>query len=290
MKKVMLLTATICFAFIGNAQNNPQIQNKKNVDIMPVQGEFGIGINAVPVLVYVGDLFGLTGNNTAIAGNKYVSVFATNTLYGKYMLTDNTAIRGHFRVGMFSNNYANRLDDDGQDDPNFLVTDTYARNTGVYNIGGGYEWRRGSTRLRGIYGGELFYQHVQGIKREYTYGNPLQGGNEFPTSTIFGEFGTINSEAPEAERTLSTTGGAFNGVGLRAFAGVEYYIAPKICIGTEFGWGALYGNTGDQTVTSEYWDFANNARVERTTTNPGASRFTLDTDNFNGALYFMLFF
>mgnify|MGYP000572000986 CR=1 FL=1 len=288
--KIILIAVMICS--VGAFAQGNQIENKKGVKIMPEQGDFGVGINALPVLMYIGDLFGSGSNNTALGGNKFTSVFASNTLYGKYMLTENTAIRGHLRIGVFNNTFRNELDDDGQVDPNFMLTDVYKRSSSVYNIGGGYEWRRGTTRLRGLYGGELFYQHVQGLKGDYSYGNRIQEGNEFATSTVWGSGGNVEGEFPVIERILSTTGGNYNGIGLRAFAGVEYFIAPKICIGTEFGWGATYGTVSSRETVYEFWDTSGDTDFTNTRSvlDSGSSSLRIDTDNFNGAIYFMFYF
>lgn len=289
MKKILTAIGASMVVLSMNAQN-VQIQNKKGVDLMPVKGDFAIGMNALPALLYIGDLFGSGAPNNALNGNKFVSPFASNTLFGKYMLTDNTAIRVHVRAAFNSTTYGNNLDDDGQVDPVYVVTDTYKRNTSQYNIGAGYEWRRGKTRLRAIYGGELFYQFRKFGDEVYTYGNVIQAGNETPTSTFWDGNGNVLSEAPALNRNLSVTGGNYNGFGIRAFAGLEYFIAPKICVGTEFGWGGKFGKTGNKITEYEYWNGTDNAVVKRKLTEPGLTSANFDTDNFNGAVYFMFYF
>ena len=293
MKK--LIGCTLIFVLSGGlfAQGNEQIQNKNGVDIMPVAGEFAIGVNAIPVLTYVGDLFGYTNSNSAIGANKFVNYFASNTLFGKYMLTDNTAIRGHFRIGQYNSVYSNDVFDDTQNDPNMLVQDTYSSRSSVYNLGVGYGWRRGKTRLRGIYGGEIMYQFARGTTRDYEYGNACGNGNPSPTATTWTAGGLAVAEGPMAERIMSVRGSNYNGVGLRAFAGVEYYIAPKICIGTEFGWSIMAGKNGTTSTKVSYWDpTAEDGGVEtfRETTTNSSKSLALDTDNFGGSLYFMFYF
>lgn len=289
MKRIYLTLGLCCTAFCVNAQND-QIQNKKGVDIMPQKGDFAIGVNALPALLYIGDLFGSGEPNTALGGNKFVSPFAANTLFGKYMLTDNTAIRAHLRIGVSNNSFKNSLDDAGQTDPDFRVSDAFTRSSAVYNIGAGYEWRRGKTRLRGIYGGEVFYQFRQGVKQEFSYGNPIQIGSETPFSTTWNSNGSVVSESSLATRVLSTKAGNSNSIGLRAFAGIEYFIAPKICVGTEFGWGGAYTFTGESSSKVEFWNNLEAYRQERTLTEPGSNGLSIDTDNFNGAIYLMFYF
>ena len=290
MKKKLIILASLFMALSTTAQN-PQVRNKKGADLIPQKGEIGIGVNAVPALVYIGDLFGYQSSNDAIAGNKFMSVLGDNTLFGKYMLFDNQAIRGHLRVGMTNHVYENQVNKDFTSNPDEKVLDTYERKSAFYTIGAGYEWRRGTTRLRGFYGGELFYQHISGVQRNYSYGNAITPDNIVPTSTTWNETSVLGVGNLD-ERTLVFNEGKYNGFGLRAFAGIEYYFAPKICVGTEFGWGGSYGTTGELSIVNEYSIFESGAykRVERETTFGGGRGFMIDTDNFNGALYLMFYF
>ncbi|WP_066755662.1 hypothetical protein [Crocinitomix algicola] len=293
MKKIIGLSFILAATSMTFAQGNDQVQNKNGVDIMPVQGEFAIGMNALPVLNYVGDLFGYTGSNGSMGSNKFVNYFGANTLFGKYMLTDNTAIRGHFRIGHSSNKYENEVFNDVENDPDLLVMDTYEQGNTSYNIGVGYEWRRGKTRLRGIYGGEVMYQHRTGVCRDFTYGNAFGNGNASPISTEWASWGGVLNEDPAAERMVSSKSGKFNGIGVRAFAGVEYYVAPKMCIGTEFGWGVMGGWNGASSSVTERWDptaGGSGAVITDEITGGKSTSWNLDTDNFGGALYFMFYF
>ncbi len=250
-------------------------------------------MNAVPVFNFIGNMFGYTNSNNSLSGNKFVSYFASNTLFGKYMLSDDNAVRGHLRIGQFSNVYENMVFDDTQNDPNALVMDTYSTNSTFINIGAGYEFRRGKTRLRGVYGGEVFYQYQRNTTTDYSYGNAYGLGNPAPTGTSWFSFGGVAGESAIAERMVSTSGGSYNGVGLRAFAGVEYYFAPKICFGTEFGWGISAGKSGDSVTRTESWDptaNTNGAVVYNDVTVSGSKGLALDTDNFGGSIYLMFYF
>jgi len=293
MKKIIGVSFALVVSAFSFAQSNEQIQNKNGVDIMPVSGEWGVGMNALPMINFLGNSFNGNVGNFNMNGNKFVSYWASNTLFGKYMLSDNTALRAQLRIGQYNNTYDNWVFDDAKNDPDSLVLDQYKSAQSFYNIGVGYEWRRGKTRLRGIYGGEVMYMFTRGAKSEYTYGNALGLGNSAPTSTTW--LGTTPfSETPLAARTVSQTGGNFNGVGVRGFIGVEYYIAPKICFGTEFGWGVMYGATGSTETRTEWYDPTANAGVGAATfsdVKDGGSRgLSIDTDNFGGSLYMMFYF
>ena len=162
------------------------------------------------------------------------------------------------------------------------------------NIGAGYEWRRGTNRLRVLYGGELFYQFNRGVSETYEYGNEMNGDNNAPTSTDWSFPGVVTGEFPTTIRTLESTGQRSHGIGLRAFLGIEYFFAPKICVGTEFGYGGMYSMVSKSSYSEQYWDpmaadGAGQALEREIDINGGGNRFSMDTDNFNGALYLMFY-
>jgi hypothetical protein len=80
-------------------------------------------------------------------------------------------------------------------------------------------------------------------------------------------------------------------VGFRAFAGVEYFIAPKLSLGAEFGYGPSIGFRGASEQTMEQHDFAKAETVSTVNTlSPKSTNFTLDTDNYNGILKMLFYF
>ncbi|MBI3136754.1 MAG: hypothetical protein HYZ14_18920 [Bacteroidetes bacterium] len=292
MKKIIGVSLALVLSAVSFAQNE-QIQNKNGVDMMPVAGEWGVGMNALPVINYIGNAFNGNTANFNMNGNKFVNYWAGNTLFGKYMLSDDNAVRAQLRIGQYNNTYNNYVYSDRASSPDSLVLDTYTTRSSFYNIGAGYEFRRGKNRLRGIYGGEVMYMFQRGISTDYTYGNGYGVGNMAPTATSWWSWGGVNTEAPTAERIVSQTGGNYNGIGLRGFIGVEYYILPKICFGTEFGWGLMYGKTGEMTTRTEYFDAGQASGEEviwRETTTAGNTGLSIDTDNFGGSLYMMFYF
>ena len=298
MKKIVGISIAMLSCSLLFSQGNPQIQNKNGVDIMPVKGEFAIGVNATPFLTFAGNLFGYNNSNTSLNSNKFIgNAFGGNTIYGKYMLTDDNAIRANFRISDYD--YTNRYDvyDDSKNSPDSIVTDSRSTDNNTINLGVGYEFRRGSTRLKGLYGGD-FMLYRRHSNTEFNYGNAMAGSNQTPTSAfnVNGSYQGTNGNNV-AERMLMSKSGTTLGAGLRAFAGVEYFFAPKICIGTEFGWTMLVSKTGKSMTTTEYYD--PNATNEdgsiggvviKENVVSGSRSFELDTDNFNAALYLMFYF
>jgi len=298
MKKILIISLAFLSASTSFSQSNDQIQNKKGVDILPVKGEFAVGMDASPFLNYIGDIFGSNSSNTALNGNKFMTnYFGSNTIYGKYMISNNNAIRLNMRITDTHSNNKYNVYDDLVNSPDSTVLDSRKGYNNAFNIGAGYEFRRGKNRLRGIYGADVFYMTSKN-STTYEYGNAFSTGNQTPTS-MYDSNGSFQggSGTSIAERRTENKSGRTHGVGLRGFVGIEYYIAPKICIGSEFGYGFSYSNTSESKIITERFsptatDADGNVGtvVTRETTTAGSSNFGFNTDNFNGALYLMFYF
>ena len=115
---------------------------------------------------------------------------------------------------------------------NSSIDSTKTQSSGV-NVGAGILKYRGKTRLQGYYGAEL--------------------GLGFSNGKV-----TVNSTETKAPNTI--------GVNARAFVGAQYFFAPKMSIGTEYGWGPAFNKSDDN------------------------SSFNLGVDNMGGSIYLSLFF
>jgi len=272
---------------VSSSSNNPQIQNKSGVDIMPVKGEFAIGMSANPFLQFAGNLFGLTGSNTALSQNKF---FQGSQLFAKYMLSDDNAVRLRFRAFANTDFWTNEVYDDLSTQPEALVEDKYTSQRGGLDLVAGYEWRRGKGRFRVVYGGEVAYSYNRGYKETYSYGNDFSASNQAPTSTVSWNTSTTNNGIPDAERLVSRNGNSSNLFGLRGFAGVEYYFMPKLCVGTEFGWGANYILRGELIDTFERFEVVRDEITQRELKSKGINELNMDTDNLSGTLFLLFYF
>ena len=269
--------------------SNDQIQNKNGVDMMPVKGEFAIG-TGINMVTFTGFLGNMLNNNTG--NNLGNSLYRSNGLggvmvFGKYMTSDNNAYRLGFYNDGFDVKERFEVYDDLSNDPDTVVLDTYRQNFSSTTISVGYEFRRGKTRLRGIYGADALVSWSGGYHETYSYGNAMTYQNMAP----------LNFMGNEAERTLTTDGGAAFGLGVRAFAGVEYFVTPKICIGTEFGWSINYTNTSKSKEVTERFDiFAIDADnplgqvVTKETNVLGSRSITSGLDNANSQIYVTFYF
>lgn len=286
MKKILL---TSCFAamFLGiNAQeaaapDATTLQNKKGVDILPQSGEWGLGVNALPFIHFLGNTFNNTANNTTGFG------FMNNnqTIYGKYFLDNQTAIRAALRIGYSSTTTSNNaVPDMGATRPNMFVEDSRTVNSGFYMLSAGIEKRKGQTRLQGIYGAEAFFG-LSNQNTKYAYGNALTA----TTPSVFFTDNFDNGNVTQgSERLLEARSNTAYNFGIRGFIGVEYFVAPRISIGGEFGWGPSFRmQSAGRSLTER---FNNNAVETIETPNGSVNRFVMDTDNLNGAINVMFYF
>jgi hypothetical protein len=278
--KLSLLALLAMNVAVVSAQE--QIQNKNGVDILPKEGQFALGFNAVP-------LINIIGNATA-GQNKFINnLFGQNAIYGKYMLSSNTAIRGSFAFNFDNFKNRNFVIDNTLNSPDSLVTDAVTLNSQTFSISGGYEMRRGSGRLQAIYGGDLAFS-ISSANRSFEYGNAFGQINQTPTSTNWSGAGFAFGSSSQGERSVEIIDGRTMRFGLRPFVGLEYFFAPNISLGAEFGWTVAYSATADGETTREYYSPSEDQTFKRTIPNAGSRGFNGGVDNLNGAVTLMFYF
>ncbi|GHT13636.1 hypothetical protein AGMMS4956_10110 [Bacteroidia bacterium] len=209
---------------------------------LPKAGDFALGIDATPFLSYLGNIFS-SGGNTAPSFDG-----VDNTIYGKYFLKDNAAIRAKLHLQFEQSKYKQTVPDDYvaiADPTNTEATAVDVRKdiTNGVALQLGYEWRRGKGKVQGFCGGELLIGYLH-EKEVYDYANAITAANQSP-STGFITYPNIG------ERIVENKWGGVFSVGLGAFVGVEYFFAPQISIGGEFGLGVIYRIRGQDEITSE---------------------------------------
>jgi len=329
MKKSIALVAAAFGVTSAFAQD---LTSKKGEPFLPEAKEWSIGIDANPFLNYLGNFFGKTGPNVAPSFNNYS---LNQTITGKYFKDASTAYRATLRVGL--NNQKNKNAVDEFVAPTVLTAalaetpeqkfDVRRASTRNIVLGVGLEKRRGKTRLQGFYGADLLIWGGN-TRERFKYGNDLTQSDN--ASTAFNEnldatngtystnWNTVNAlyntnvvteSAPgagdaaagfnrvESARALKRKTNGVIGVGVRAFIGVEYFVAPKVSIGGEFGWGLGYQLNTKNKAT---WDAEGTGTAAGSTqtggeiktkdaTN-GGGRFIIDTDRnaINSATYNLL--
>jgi hypothetical protein len=311
MKKIYLSLVLVAFAVAAFAQETttttttttttvedaPVIKSKKGEAYLPVAGEWGLGVSANPFFDYLGRFINGTNGNVdpdfTFASNPANNI----AVFGKMMVDSHTAYRVRFNIGVNSTtNKAIVTQDLVTPPPNALefAEDWQKVNTTAIVIAPGIEKRRGTTRLQGVYGAELVLG-FNNRKVSYEYGNPMSADFNAPTTTDFSGNGFGNN-LPGAGSTIRVTedkSGVNYLVGARGFIGVEYFFAPKISIGGEFGYMLGFQTQNKSTTTAETWDGANVSTREIKVDeyrNGGVTSLGIGLDNLNGSINLLFYF
>lgn len=297
MKKSIALVA-LAFGVTGAFAQD--LTSKKGEPFLPEAGDYAVSIDATSFLNYAGNFFGKTGANNAPTWN---FLNGNSTITGKYFKDANTAYRLGLRLGFGSattkRNVAALPTSTVVAYPTADAVVENKRSVSNTNIGlsVGLEKRRGKTRLQGIYGADAGL-YFGSTKSKYTYGNALAGNSGTAVNVVaaddfngvLGSSNTTNASVSNgqsgAARATVVKSGATVSFGVRAFVGAEYFIAPKISIGGEFGWGLGLSLTGKSKTTWESvgtTNGASNTSVGTTEVEGGkSSTFGFDTDGKNG--------
>lgn len=256
MKKVTMILCAVFVSSLMMAQDG--LVSKRGINILPEAGEWAIGIDASPIFEYVGNIFNGTMDNSAPvfqSNSEYQGVPGGFAICGKMMVDANTAYRARVRVGL--NNTSDRtLVPDATDAGEFVEDESKTSNFGIA-LGAGIEKRRGSSRVQGVYGAEAMIGFGSSSTEEL-YGNDIE--DEFPLG---------------GSRPVSSKSGSTVMFGVNGFAGIEYFVAPKVSIGGEYTWGLSIMSTGDDEFVTETYDGTNDDTI--TSDSAGGSSFSLDT-------------
>lgn len=296
--KIKILLASACMMLASTAYVDAK---KPEKNYLPEAGDVTIGINAVPFLNYLGNMFGKTQNNSInpaeIGGVPAVPGLnnPTMSIFGKYFLTDQTALRLNVGVGINSTTQSNYVQDDAAvaEDPLSVdkVEDSYKyRNSGM-SVAVGYEWRRGGKRLQGFWGGQAILAYSNS-KHFFGYGNAITEVNQDPTQYDDNNNWTFPTTQPTLDniggnsRLLMQSDGRSWTYGVGGFVGVEYYIAPKISIGCEMSLNLLWTTGSKKYQKSERFnpDF-NEVQENIRWTGKSDSGFRFGTENIGTSLF-----
>jgi hypothetical protein len=217
-------------------------------DYLPKSGDFGIQMDASPFVNFALNAVNIMADNGFYSPSpSYVSGF-NQAIVGKYFIKDDQALR--LRLGI---NTATETEIEYGDDPltpsitNNILLSTNVDKSSMFLIGGGLEFRRGGSRLQGYYGGDLNLM-INRSRYKYTY--------EVPYTQAAADSGYM---LIDDSRDLEGDDGTIFTFNLRGFAGVEYFVLPKISIGAEFGLGYSISSEARGDYTEERWEVVGSA-------------------------------
>ena len=255
MKKSVFLAAAFCIAGATFAQD--VLTSKKGMPILPEAGDYSIGIDATPFLDYTGNMF--NGNVGNVSPSFAYGVDRPLAIYGKRFIDANSAYRATIRLGFGSSSISNMVQDlSSGAAADAMVEDKMDTSEMNITLGLGKEWRRGNGRLQGVYG-------VEGLIN-------LNSGK------ITNEYGNAIEDDLVTSRVLETKDGLGFGLTARGFVGVEYFIAPKMSLGAEYGYALGFNVQGYGESTNEVFNGTASEEITSEDTGTKTSGFGLDTD------------
>ena len=255
MKKInfTIFLALMLSCNLLTAQDDDSIlRNKNGNTILPQKGDIGLQMNATGILDFALNAVNIMDDNGQYSGHPGFTSGFPNVIVGKYFISDNSAIR--VRLGYNTSTTIEKEYGDNPLTPTILNPDnilleTYTEKTSEFMLGGGIEFRRGHGRLQGYYGADLnILLNTDKYKSEYgvEYNQLAQDSGYISLGNsreLEGDYGNIFT---------------FN---LRGFAGVEYFVIPKLSIGAEFGLGYAAQTSARGDYTDEFWNTQGSAVV-----------------------------
>lgn len=252
------------------------LRGKRGQLILPEKGNIGLSVNVVPLFHWLGNSFNANASNLYASGNRFFNILGSSVIMGRHMMSDKNALR--VALGFRHHHaYEERAH-------NHQIIDTRTGSIGSYVLNIGAERRVGKGRLQGYYGLDF----IVGLRTEganvYTYGNSFSPSNPNPSSTDWGG-NIIGNDRVLIEETRVTVS-----AGIRPFVGLEYFVAPKISIGAEFGGSLIYSGTFDSKTTLETYISGAATSSTREFYIGGASQFNAYMDNMGGAIFMNFYF
>jgi len=231
---------------------------------LPESGDWSVGFDATSTLNYFGNLFnaGATAPTTTYVAEERFE----NTIYGKLMTSDTEAWRVRLGFKMYKEVDNDDVQDNSSSDADATVTDKYTEGETNINLWLGKEYRRGTSRLQGVYGAEAGLG-INSRTQKMDYGN----------SEEYGGTGMIKNKE-----------GMNFGITLRGFIGFEYFMMPSMSIGGEYGWSFAFLSKGGGSTTSATWDGSSSG--EDTSENANDSEFGFKNDDAAGSLVLRMYF
>ncbi len=278
----LLLFVDISAQQTGNEQAG-QLFSKKGKAILPVAGEFGIGLNALPFIDLFGNLIKINSSNKFVNPLSFEAPDGQQ-LFLKYFKNSKTAYRARIGLGYHYNTETFPVNDDSN--AGLTTVDKRTENYTTFSTSIGLEKRKGLGRIQGIFGAELNILFQNGtpdlMNYKYSYANPISSGNTSPSTALFVD----GTPRPLFEKTFTSFG-----IGATGFFGLEYFIAPKISVGGEMGLRIMYINNSKSKTKTEVWDpQAGYDFVSQTAIDKGGEFDASINFNSNGVLFLMFYF
>lgn len=259
-------------------------QAQSEEDYLPKAGDLGLSVSANPL-------------SQIATGVSSTSTQPLVSIAGKYMVSDKSAL--FLNVGWIYNyNHYNYYANDDAAlylDPfsRAKVIDTREDQITGLNVSFGGERRIGKGKVQGVFGGGIMYAFSYYDIR-YSYGNAITSINQQPSISDYLYSDINNPDVPGVsyQRYLSefnTTPTHY--IGLTGYAGVEWFVAPKVSVGAKLYLTAAYRFSSGDYYTAEGYNYLT-GQVEEWTEllRPSSHGFRFNRDNVGMDISFNFYF
>jgi|WetSurMetagenome_2_1015567.scaffolds.fasta_scaffold132329_2 hypothetical protein len=282
MKKTIVILTVLLFSIpiIAQNANDSILLSKKGSPVLPQKGDWALGVDAVPYITFMGNLFYNTSANP--------TNLSKQTIYARYFISDKAALRILAGINHTTSYQREYVQDDAGVFTNPLsraqTQDNIRHDNGNYTIDLGLQFFKGAGRLRGFYGLHAGYSLNLSNDR-YTYGNPISAANTMPSS--------MTTFKADGSRLLEQNRGMVQVISAGLIAGAEYYFLPKICVGAEITLSAACSLKSQGHSKYERWN-GNIVENYNMADDPeglsGISIFSQSPANYSAGLYVMFHF
>jgi hypothetical protein len=281
MKKYILI-CFLSFASSTYAQEQTVLTNKKGVAMLPSAGDFGLGLSAAPIFSYIGNMF----NGNQFNGTPNFASAGGTAITGKYFISPTKAYRTRVALNASTSSQVNSVEDVTNTSPVIrYVEDKKTISSSFVDLALGIETRRGSGRLQAIYGWEASLG-INFSNESLEYGNQLTAQNTSVPSTFWSGLTPVFTD-PFNTRILEVKSGIGFSFGAKGFVGFEYFLAPKISMGGELGYGLSVNTRPKGETIIETFGSELTTEIQPSSSQPSNFRIgTIPT----GSIYFYAYF
>lgn len=257
-------------------------QAQSEEDYLPKAGDLGLSVSANPL-------------SQIATGVSYTQPLVS--IAGKYMVSDKSAL--FLNVGWIYNyNHNNYYANDDAAlylDPfsRAKVIDTREDQITGLNVSFGGERRIGKGKVQGVFGGGIMYAFSYYDIR-YSYGNAITSINQQPsisddlhTDIDYPDVPGVSYQRYLSEFNITPT----HYIGLTGYAGVEWFVAPKVSVGAKLYLTAAYRFLSGDYYTAEGYNYLT-GQVEEWTEllRPSSHGFSFNRDNVGMDISFNFYF
>lgn len=303
MKKVLtiMLAAALAMPMFAEKLTPEERANADYSSWTPKAGDYCIGFSLDPFADFVGQMFNIAGSGSydgKLGGKALVNPIVSIT--GEYMLTDQLGVRANLGFIVDYERTLTNVDDAAAKWENPYsrqqVQDAYRAGQYGGSFSAGIDYRIGKRNVQGVFGAGLVYA-FQTMSNKYSYGNKITEVLQAPEIADPTLYSAVESYLPNARLINDAVSAAgtdqiWHRFGLYTSVGVEWFVAPKICLGLNVNLDLLYKVSnnvckqyeGWNTVTDKYEIYTDTRHVSN------YSGVTFSTENIGANLYASFYF